>query len=293
VVGPACRTGSGTAFRLNRYDSGMANTYAASELNTSVAKAYEDTLVPGLMSPWAQTIVDHAHIRDGMRVLDVACGTGVAARCAARLSGPSGGVVGIDVDLGMLAVAQAESKREGLPVEYLHGSACALPLDTASFDAALCLQGLQYFPDALVAMRELRRILRPNSPLVAVTWSTLESCKGQSAMVTALERRGIDAAAARKPFSMADSATLEALAVEAGLERVAVRRQTRLARFASAASFVDAMRRGAPSTRIALDQVPSAEWPGFVIEVERALAEWAGETHLEFPVECNVLVAQR
>jgi SAM-dependent methyltransferase len=268
------------------------NPPPASALDTSVADAYQAALVPGLMAPWGEAIAAAAQVRDGMRVLDVACGTGVAARFAAQRCGSGGRVVGIDIDHGMLAVAKAQSKKDGVDVEFVHGSAVALPFDSASFDAVLCLQGLQYFPDQVGAMQEFRRVLRPGAPLVAMTWSHLQACKGQWAMVTALERRGIDAAAARKPFGSSDPAALQALALNAGFERVAVRQEQRLGRFPSVASFVESMRKGAPSTRLALDQVPAAEWPRFVAEVETMLAAWTRNSDFDFPVECNVLEAR-
>jgi SAM-dependent methyltransferase len=257
----------------------------------SMAEAYQAALVPGLMAPWGEAIAAAAQIRDGMSVLDVACGTGVATRSAARRCGSRGRVVGVDVDAGMLAVAAAESMNEGLSIEFAYGSACALPFSSGSFDAVLCLQGLQYFPDQLVAMKEMRRVLRPGSMLAVMTWSNLQSCKGQWAMVSALECRSIDASAARKPFSLADSTGLMTMAQEAGFERVAVRKEQRLARFPSPASFIGAMRKGAPSTRLALEQVPSGEWASFLSDVEGLVAEWVRGADLEFPVECNLLEA--
>jgi SAM-dependent methyltransferase len=256
-----------------------------------MAQAYQAALVPALMATWGEAIVTAAQVREGMSVLDVACGTGVATRSAARRCGSRGRVVGVDVDAGMLAVAEAESMNEGLSIEYAQGSACALPSSSGSFDAVLCLQGLQYFPDQLAAIKEMRRVMRPGSMLALITWSTLQSCKGQWAMVRALERHDIDASAARKPFSLADSTELMTVAQEAGFERVTVRKEQHLARFASAASFIEAMRKGAPSTRLALEQVPPGEWASFLGEVEGLVAEWVRDSGLEFPVECNVLEA--
>ena len=263
------------------------------ELDTSAAEAYEASLVPGLMAPWAELIVSSAQIRAGASVLDVACGTGIAARYAARRSGPHGRVVGVDVDQGMLSVARAVSKQEGLSIEYEYASASELPFETESFDAVLCLQGFQYFPNRLQAMSELRRVLRTGSPLLIVTWSAIENCKGQCAMVSALERRGIDAAAARKPFSLSAASEMQSLAEDAGFTKVSTRSEQRLGRFQSATSFVEAMLQGAPSTRQALEKVPAEDWPSFLTEMETVLARWNTGSRLEFPVECNVVEAHR
>ena len=58
---------------------------------TSCAAAYEALLVPEGFRPWAELMVREAKVREGMQTLDVACGTGVVARWAARLCGASGG----------------------------------------------------------------------------------------------------------------------------------------------------------------------------------------------------------
>jgi ubiquinone/menaquinone biosynthesis C-methylase UbiE len=260
------------------------------EVDTSAAEAYEAFLVPGMIAPWARAIVSCARIENGMSVLDVACGTGIAARYAAHRCGSHGRVVGVDLDRGMLRIAA--SKQERLPIEYVHGSACGLPFESGSFDAVLCLQGLQYFPDRLKAMTDMRRVLRPGAPLIAMTWSAMENCKGYLAMISALERRHIDATAARKPFALASSKQLHSLAAEAGFEHVEIRAEQRAARFRSAAAFVDAMLQGAPSSRHALEKVPSEDWPGFLAEVAAMLEQWNGDAGLEFPMESHVLEAR-
>lgn len=271
----------------------MENIVHALKADTSVAEAYEMALVPGLMAQWAERIVANARIEGGMRVLDVACGTGIATRYAAHRCGVTGRAVGVDVDHGMLEIARAVSMKEGLVAEYRYGSACELPFESESFDAALCLQGLQYFPDRQKAMSELHRVLRPESPIVVITWSEIQSCKGWWAMLTALERRNVDAEAVRKPFSLSSASELHTIAEEAGFTGIAVRTEQRLARFPSGAAFVDAMLKGAPSSRHALEQVPLTDWPEFLAEIEDLLAPWQRGSTLQFPTESNVLEARR
>ena len=62
------------------------------------AELYDMFLVTSLMRPWTPRLLDLANLRSGERVLDVACGTGLAARAAAEVVGPSGRVVGLDID---------------------------------------------------------------------------------------------------------------------------------------------------------------------------------------------------
>jgi len=258
---------------------------------TSVGEAYESALVPGLFRRWAEVLVAQAGISAGAKVLDVACGTGIATRQAARLCS-SVEATGVDIDASMIATARAVSIREGVKADYRIASASELPFESAAFDAALCLQGLQYFPDRLSAMTEMRRVMKRGAKVLVAVWSEIENCKGHWAIVTALERRGIDASAARHPFLLSDRNVLRALADHAGFQNIGIKTMRQLTEFGSAEDFVNAIANGAPSSRHALAQVAASEWRGFLSEVEAALAPWQQGARLAFPMESHVLEAR-
>src|SRR5512133_2072020 len=100
------------------------------QLDGSAPELYQRYLVPAMTAMWAADLADRAALRPGQRVLDVACGTGVVARLAAERVGPTGGVDGIDLNAGMLAVAQSLAA----PVRWHHGTALELPFADAAFD---------------------------------------------------------------------------------------------------------------------------------------------------------------
>src|SRR6185437_16187016 len=100
----------------------MQNSSASVEINTSAAEAYDTVLAPEIFRPWAELMVQAIPVQRGMRTLDVACGTGVVARCAARLSGPQGRSSGLNIDPAMIHVARAAALREGLEIDYRCGS---------------------------------------------------------------------------------------------------------------------------------------------------------------------------
>jgi hypothetical protein len=112
-------------------------------------------------------------------------------------------------------------------------------------------------------------------------------------LVGALESRSIDASAARKPFALSSAAEMRSLCAQAGFADISIRAEQRLSNFRSANHFVAAMLQGAPSTRLALEQVPEGEWPAFIAEVEDLLAPWQTATGLAFPTQCNVVIARR
>src|SRR4029077_9047549 len=102
--------------------------------------------------------------KPGMRVLDLACGPGTLSRRLAMQVSPGGEVVGIDLAPGMIEVARAakipNARFEVMDIERL-------TFADGSFDAAACGHGLQFAPDLAVALRETRRVLRPNARFAA------------------------------------------------------------------------------------------------------------------------------
>jgi 2-polyprenyl-3-methyl-5-hydroxy-6-metoxy-1,4-benzoquinol methylase len=107
---------------------------------------FRNLLVPIIFAPWADELVETARLRQGDRVLDVACGTGIVARIAARKLGGTGSVTGLDVSAPMITVARATALTEGVAVEWREASAVELP-----------------FPDAVSRACSSSRIDRPHS----------------------------------------------------------------------------------------------------------------------------------
>jgi SAM-dependent methyltransferase len=126
------------------------------QLSGEAAERYARCGARYILGPCAPSLVNAARLSAGERVLDVACGTGVVTRIAAERVGPAGRAVGMDLNPGMIAVARSLPAPNGAPIEWLERSALDLGLEDASFEAVLCQQGLQFFPDkALCASRHV------------------------------------------------------------------------------------------------------------------------------------------
>jgi len=192
-------------------------------LTAAAAELYERYVVRYILGPWAPLLVDAARVTPGERVLDVACGTGVVARTAAQRAGATGRVVGLDLNPGMIAVAQSLPAPAGAPIEWLVRSALDLRLEDASFDVVLCQQGLQFFPDKAQALREMRRVLGPGGRLALSVWNNVGLYN--TAVAEALVRFVSNETAVRFCASRQAPAReeLERLAKEAGFSEVAVR----------------------------------------------------------------------
>jgi ubiquinone/menaquinone biosynthesis C-methylase UbiE len=192
------------------------------QLSGSAAMFYE-RYVGLIMAPWARCLVDVAMLQPNEDVLDVACGTGFVARLAAQRVGAKGRVVGIDLNPSMIEAARAASGREG--VDWRIGDAGALPLENGGFDVVLCQQGLQFFPDRVGALREMRRVLRLGGRLAFTVWSAIGDTPYQAALAAALARHVNPEAGsiARAPHALHDAVELHDLVTAAGFGNVRVR----------------------------------------------------------------------
>jgi ubiquinone/menaquinone biosynthesis C-methylase UbiE len=98
------------------------------------------------------------------RVLDVGCGTGFATAALAR---ESDHVHGVDQSPHQLTRAFEKFGRRG-PVRFYMGDAERLPFAEDSFDVVWSSGSIEYWPDPVAALRELRRVGKPGSPVLVV-----------------------------------------------------------------------------------------------------------------------------
>ena len=192
-------------------------------MSREAAEAYERYVARYILGPWAPLLVETAHIAAGECVLDVACGTGVVARVAAERVGHAGRVIGIDLNPGMIAVARSRPAPGGASMEWIERSALDLGLADASVDAVLCQQGLQFFPDKALAMREMRRVLRAGGRLALSVWNN--TGRYNTAVGQALAEFVSDEVAGRFCASRRAPAReeIERLARDAGFSHIEVR----------------------------------------------------------------------
>lgn len=107
-------------------------------------------------------------IRPGERVVDCGSGAGADALIAARLVGPSGYVIGIDMTPEMLAKARLNAVEAGLAnVQFREGVLEALPVRTGWADVVISNGVLNLVPDKAAALAEMFRVVRPGGRLHA------------------------------------------------------------------------------------------------------------------------------
>jgi ubiquinone/menaquinone biosynthesis C-methylase UbiE len=125
------------------------------------------------LSTATDALIDMAGIRPGMRVLDLACGTGSQTIQAAKRVGPNGKVIASDVSGAMLEHVRENASRAGLRnIETLECAADELDETQPPFDASICRMGLMLFPSPPRALEAVRRALKPGARFAAMVFTT-------------------------------------------------------------------------------------------------------------------------
>jgi|tagenome__1003787_1003787.scaffolds.fasta_scaffold20974771_2 SAM-dependent methyltransferase len=194
------------------------------------------------LGPATELMLDMAAVSEGSRVLDVAAGAGGQTRTAARRAGPAGHVLATDISPAILGYARAEAEQAGLDniaVRELDGE--ALDVEAGGYDAVISRVGLIYFPDRAAALAGMRRALRPDGRIAAITYSTPEANGFFSIPVTVIRTRAQlppPAPGQPGPFSLGAPGVLESTLRDAGFVDVEVRRIPAPLRLPSAAACV-------------------------------------------------------
>ncbi len=261
------------------------------QVTLEAAQRYERVAVRYVLGPWAPALVDAARLVPGERVLDVACGTGVVARIAAQRVGARGRVTGVDLNAGMISVARSLPVADAAPLDWLEASALAVPLPDASVDAVLCQQGLQFFPDQALALREMRRVARRGGRLALSVWSGIGFYN--SAVGEALGRFVGEDTAARFCASrnVPGKDELERLAAAAGWSEVNVGVTRLNIRLPGVESFVLEHLAGTP-VAAAIAAADAESRTNIGASVKRAMERFEDGDGVMYPEETHILTAR-
>jgi ubiquinone/menaquinone biosynthesis C-methylase UbiE len=250
---------------------------------------YERDMVPAMFAGWVDVLLDLVAPKPGERLLDVACGTGVVARQALERVGPSGRVVGLDMNPNMLMVARARAPG----VEWHEGNGMALPFADREFDVVVCQQGLQFFPDPTVGLSQMRRVLASGGRVGVAVWAAIETSPGHHALVQALERH-VNAEAARvmsSPFNLGAIDALRSRAEAAGFKDVEARTERRDCRFPTPEAFTRGVLGGGTLARLGI-QVAGEALAAVIEDVDQALQPYVEAEGLAFPMDAHLVLGR-
>ena len=133
-----------------------------------------DNLLMKSLEPVGDEIIHLLNLKDTDTVLDIASGTGEPGlTIATRLK--NGKVILTDLSENMLEIALENAAKKGIKnIETRVCDACELPFADNTFDAVSCRLGFMFFPDMLLAAKEMYRVLKPGGKIVTSVWDVPE-----------------------------------------------------------------------------------------------------------------------
>jgi ubiquinone/menaquinone biosynthesis C-methylase UbiE len=254
-----------------------------------LAAADYETLWQVQLAPAQHALLEGAALAPGERVLDVACGSGLVSRAAARAVGSSGHVLGVDLAEQMVAAARERAA--------MHPQAQFMRLDgealdgvpDASFDAALCGLGLMYMPHPEHALREMARVLRPGGRVVLSVWGERARC-GWAPVFPIVEAE-VASEVCPLFFRLGQRDALARACADAGFESIGQRRIATALAYDSAQQACDAAFIGGP-VALAWSRFDAATREHVRARYERAIEPWRhGDSGYRMPGEFVIVSA--
>lgn len=148
----------------------MTDTHRA--FTGSIPENYDRYLRPLLFEPYAVDLAGRLDVRAGMRVLEIACGTGIVTRHLRGELDSASTLTATDLNQAMLDCARERLGSDG--IEWRQADATSLPFADGSFDAVVCQFGWMFFPDKPQAAREARRVLARGGRWLFNVWDRIE-----------------------------------------------------------------------------------------------------------------------
>lgn len=153
--------------RGSRHGAPMTDPFADFKARQREAWKHFAPLEVGTTMPAAR-LVRFAAVREGQEVLDVACGTGVAAITARRVGARA---TGLDMTAELLAKAKENASIANVDdIVWKEGDVEMLPFADRSFDVVLSQFGHMFAPRPEVAVNEMLRVLRPRGTIAFAAW---------------------------------------------------------------------------------------------------------------------------
>jgi len=170
-----------------------------------------------------RAIVAAAQVRSGMRVLDIACGTGEPAISLAAVLVGDGDVVGVDISPAPLKIAEERAIQRGLSnVTFRQADAHELPFPDNSFDCITSRLGIMFFSDLPRALSEMHRVLKPLGRAILLVWGPMDQPYFQTtigAILRMLPEASVPESG-RKMFALGNNGVLTQVLRQAGFSEV-------------------------------------------------------------------------
>lgn len=235
-----------------------------------------------------EALVECAQPKPGMRVLDLASGTGEPAISIAMRVGSQGKVTALDLSTDLLEIAKERALGRGLDnISTQQADAQALPFGDNCFDLATCRFGVMFFPDAVLALRELHRVLIAEARACFLVWGPFDQPYWQSTMGVVHRHVGgpLLPLGGPDPFRFAQSGSLSSVLRSAGFREVEEETKVLPWTWPGTPDEVwEQARAVAVPFRPMLDRVSDNMWPAIHEEVRTTIAPYVRGENIEFGV---------
>ena len=141
------------------------------------AAAYYENTWQQQLKPAHDTLFDFANIQQGLKIIDIACGTGLISFRAAAATGSKGFVLGTDISDKMVEIADKTAKENSIGnIKFERMDAEELKINDEEYDVAICALGLMYAPSPVNALKEMYRVLKKGGSCIAAVWGKRDNC---------------------------------------------------------------------------------------------------------------------
>jgi SAM-dependent methyltransferase len=238
--------------------------------------------------PVTDALVEYAQPAPGMRVLDLASGTGEPAISLAARVGEQGHVTALDLSAELLEVAAQRARARGFThFTTQQADAHSLPFPDNSFDLATSRFGVMFFRDPVVALRELYRVLRPGARACFLAWGSFDQPYWQSMMGVVHRHVGgpLLVPGGADPFRFSEAGSLSTVLCGAGFADVEEETKTLPWTWPGSVEEVwEQAQAVAVPFRPMLDRVAGEQWPQIQAEVHQAVRRYSDGEKIDFGV---------
>ena len=273
------------ALREALHDSASSTTagqaISAAAAWDRIAAGYDELVTPTHLQ-LAGEALGRADLRPGMRLLDVAAGSGAVSLAAARLGAK---VTAVDISPGMVERLKERASAEGLDLSARVMDGHALDLENDTFDMVASQFGVMLFPDLLRGLREMVRVAKPGGRVVVVAFGSPAKVEFLDFFIRAIrtaipEFTGLPMDPPPLPFQVSDPGTLRSRMSSAGLRDVRVEQTVETTRYRSGRELWNWVTNSNPIPGAILDRLdPNREKTAMIQQALDAMVrERAGET---------------
>ncbi len=235
-----------------------------------------------------QTLVEYSKPAPGMKVLDLASGTGEPAISVASRVAPDGHVTALDLSAELLEIAAQRARDRGYTnFSIQQADAHSLPFAEDSFDLATSRFGVMFFNEVVTALGELRRVLKPGARACFVVWGPIEQPYWSSTFAIVHRRVGglLLAEGGPNPFRFAIPGSLSDALRRAGFSDIQEETRTVPWTWPGTAEEVWEQAQAVATPFLPLlKRVPAERWPELNAEIHAAIRKYEAAGEIKFGV---------